>query len=90
MNALADRLRTMNGAWLEDRQGYSVRLVCAITPDGDGVRNTAVETRAPAGHVRMRFVQQQHPNWISLLLMFMMPGGRARHEWRSAMCKDPD
>ena len=35
MNALADRLRTMNGAWLEGRWGYSVRLVRANILDAE-------------------------------------------------------
>ena len=44
MNALAGRLRTMNGAWLEDRLGNSVRLLRANIPDAEphfeGFRNS--------------------------------------------------
>ena len=35
MNALAGRLRTMNGAWLDDHRGYCVCLLRADTPDAE-------------------------------------------------------
>jgi hypothetical protein len=45
MNALAGNLRTMNGAWLEDRLGDSVRLLRANIPDAEphfeGFRNSS-------------------------------------------------
>jgi hypothetical protein len=56
MNALAARLRTMNGAWLEDRRGYSVRLLRANIPDAEPHDKVQEITSANLGAVCKRTI----------------------------------